>query len=227
MPRLALLPALLLSCWAPEVAVPGEEQGPPGGEVQAPGARTEAWPTPPFAAWTARAPASIVGPGGTPLALLERQGVRVEVVQVLPVRARLRCAGCEGEAAGLEGWLQADALWWPGAAPLPLQAPLRRALELRAAWAAGQALPEGAGPEVDADALCALVDAGFRGSPPVWERGSARLSLAMADGHWLPARLEGSPPPAPGACAAAAPAAAPAPAPPPPPPPDGNPPPAG
>ncbi|NOY24897.1 MAG: hypothetical protein GXP62_03405 [Oligoflexia bacterium] len=192
------LPLLLLAaCWAPQMA-PSDGEEPVD---QPTPIDPQAWPSPPFTAWTLRAPASIVGPGGAPLAKLDRAGVRVEVLQVLPVRARLRCTGCRDERRDVEGWLQSDLLWWPGATELSMDSPLRRAQELRDAWAKGQDLPETLTPPTDGDALCALLDTGWSDSPPRWHRGGATLMLEYRDEHWLPTRLNGVPPPAPGACA--------------------------
>jgi len=190
----AVLLALLAACWAPAEA----PSGPDPGDGAPLAADTQGFPAPPFTAWTAAAPTTIVGPGGTPLRLLERGGVRVEVLQVLPERVRVSCTGCA--EAPVQGWLQSGAIWWPSApVPVALDHPLRRALELRQAWAEGSlAPPEG----VTADALCALVDGGWQGAdPPTWQQGEARLLLRFADGRWLPPELHGAPAPAPGACA--------------------------
>lgn len=205
---MAMLTLLLLSCWAPEVVAP-DDPGAPQDPPLAP--LPQGWPTPPFTAWTTRAPTSIVGPGGVPLALLSRAGVRIEVIQVLPARVRLRCDGCDGQAAGVEGWLQADAIAWPGGPALPDGHPLGRALELRAAWARGAELPA----PVDPDALCALLDGGYSisgpgepatwlsrpGQPATWGQGAVTLTLAREADRWLPPVLAGAPTPAPGACA--------------------------
>lgn len=190
-----LLPLMSLSCWAPEVVTPADPGAPAPAVAPLP---APGWPAPPFTAWTTRAPASVVGPGGTPLALLSRAGVRVEVLQVLPSRVRLRCDGCEGPAAGVEGWLQADAVAWPGGPELPADHPLRRALELRAAWARGLDLPPGV---AQPDALCALLDGGYQGDPPTWGAGPATLTLRWEGDRWLPPALTGAPQDAPGACA--------------------------
>lgn len=170
---------LLLACWAPD------RDGP-----AAPGSSTGAWtdeeppapapppaPPPPFPAWTVRAPASIVGPGGDPLALLERAGVRVEVLQVMPHRVRLRCDGCLPPHQGVEGWLQVEMLWWPERGALPADHPLARTLALRERVASGALALGEAGPA----ALCALLDAGWQGEPPEFRLGAASLRLE-ADG---------------------------------------------
>ncbi len=184
-----------IACWAPD-------RDPvlraPEGDRQEEHAAPAAPPTPalPFSAWTSSAPTSIVGPGGETLALLEQAGVRVEVLRVLPHRMLLRCTGCAGPSAGVEGWLQNEFVWWPGASELPEDHPLRRAQELRGRWAAGLDLPPG----TDADALCALLDGGYQGAPPRFTVAGASLTLPRAVSGWLPPQLEGQPPPAPGAC---------------------------
>lgn len=207
MPWPVAIPMLLLSCWAPELAPSGG--GGAGGDgaggdlpQDQPAAVDPAtWPTPPFTAWTTDGPVSIVGPGGVPVAQLARAGVRVEVLQVLPVRARLRCSGCSRDARDAEGWLQSDLLWWPGAPTLASDHPLPQALELRARWAMGQELPEG----TDADALCTLVDAGWFGHPPRWSAEGATMMLEYRDGAWLPPRITGADQPLSGSCTVAAP----------------------
>lgn len=201
---MSVLPLLVLACWAPDRdpqwnAPPDDDE--PASTPSAPPPQT---PPPPFSAWTSRGPTSIVGPGGETLALLERAGVRMEVSRVLPVRMLLRCTGCPGEAAGVEGWLQNEALWWPGAAPLPPDHPLTEATRLRARWTQGEELPTGLPPEVDADALCGLLDGGYEGGaggvPARFAVGPASLVLAWDGQRWSPPKLEGRPLPSPGAC---------------------------
>ncbi|MCB9777930.1 MAG: hypothetical protein H6742_05155 [Alphaproteobacteria bacterium] len=162
-----------------------------------------AWPTTPFTAWTARGPVSIVAPGGATLALIDPAGVRVTVLQTLPVRVRVRCVGCPAPHQDVEGWLQADAIWWPGAdTARPPGDPLTAGVSARIRWAAGQDAPAHA----DADGLCAMIDGGFQGQPAVWASPSARLSHDGAEGL----SLTGLPSPAPGACALEPPAPEPA-----------------
>ena len=78
--------------------------GPPAPTVGRP-TPTELLPAVPFRAWTLSAPLTLVGPGGTTLAVLQQAPFEVEVLQVLPDRVRLRCTTCPGPAAGLEGWI--------------------------------------------------------------------------------------------------------------------------
>lgn len=78
--------------------------GPPAPTIGRPTAN-DALPAVPFRAWTLTAPLTLVGPGGTTMAVLQQAPFEVEVLQVLPDRVRLRCATCPGPAAGLEGWI--------------------------------------------------------------------------------------------------------------------------
>lgn len=186
---------LCLACWAPD-----RDPAPREAAEDPPAEGAPETPTPPFSAWTSSAPTSIVGPGGETLALVEQAGVRVEVLRVLPHRMLLRCTGCPGPAAGVEGWLQNEVLWWPGAAELPSDHPLGQAQVLRARWAQGQDLPAALPPDVDPGGLCALLDSGYQGWPPRFTTASANLVLRFESGRWLPPALEGQLLPAPGAC---------------------------
>jgi hypothetical protein len=146
-------------------------------------------PEPPFTAYTAMAPLSPVGPGGAPAVHLKRLGVRVEVLQVLDHRTRVRCAGCGPEAADREVWIQAGrlrALRSPGAQADPLAAALR----LRARWAAGDGLPDG----LSARQACRLIDHGFTwtGDEARWELDGGLLRLRWDGERWAVA--EATPP---------------------------------
>ena len=123
-----------------------------------------------------------MGPGGTAVAHIQRLGVRIDVLQVLEHRTRFRCAGCSGATEGVEAWLQPGRLRAAGTGGSP-EDPLVVALQIRARWAGGADLPEGATP----GQMCALVDAGFTMPEPgaaVWETAGGRLELTWSDGRW-------------------------------------------
>lgn len=153
-------------------------------------------PEAPFTAWTARAPLTLVGPGGVTVTVLRRLGVRVEVLQVLDGRMRVRCEGCEGGAAGTgpEGWLPLDAVRAADDHGVPDDA-LSTLLRQRAAWTGGRGLPAGAAPS----ALCELVDRGFLPIPGgrVQERldldatEQGRVTLTWSTGGWEVAEITG------------------------------------
>jgi len=209
---LRLLPAIFaLSCWAPEVAEPPSEDAPtppPEAPVTTPGKPAPPEPIshpppplpprapppklsstpeselsePPFTAWTTHAPLTPVGPGGVAVAHIKKLGVRIEVVQVLEHRTRFTCAGCTGAEHGVEAWLQPGRLRASGAPGTP-DDPLVAALQLRARWAGGNKLPEGASREQ----MCALVDAGFTwtgSTTATWSLDSGKLVLTWNDGRW-------------------------------------------
>ncbi len=137
---------------------------------------------PPYTAWTTHAPLTPVGPGGGAVAHITRYGVRIEVLQVLDHRTRFRCVGCTGEASDVEAWLQPGRLRAAGIGGTR-EDPLVVALQIRARWAGGRDLPEGATP----GQMCALVDAGFVWDSPkraVWESDGGRLVLVWSDGRW-------------------------------------------
>ena len=222
MDRAVTMVVLCLACSAPTTAPPGAAPTPaPVAEPQTPtvhrppppepappqpvpvplGPTPEVLPTPadrlpeaPFTAWTTTSPLTIVAPGGRPLATLRRLGVRLEVLQVLEARMRVECIGCEGEAAGVEGWVQRDTV---RAARTGGQDhdPLIGGLKRRAGWAGSRDLPTGAAPA----GMCALIDHGFTldGTVATWEYGGGRLVLSWHDGAWSqtlarPAALEGA-----------------------------------
>ncbi len=140
-----------------------------------------ALPGAPFTAWTTAAPLTIVAPGGQPVTTLKQLGVRVEVLQVLDARLRVRCTGCAGDARDAEGWIQPERV---RAARTPGQThdPLTEALKRRARWASGAELPAGAAPA----ALCALVDQGFtlNGDTATWSADGGRAVLSWDGGAW-------------------------------------------
>lgn len=107
--RLSLMHLLLLlACWAPELAPTTAPALPTTPPVTLP--EPVALPSPPFDARTRVAPLTLVGPGGIALAQLVEPGIELQVVQVLDERVRVRCTGCPGTAAGVEGWLQRGAV---------------------------------------------------------------------------------------------------------------------
>ena len=141
---------------------------------------------PPFSAWTAATPLTLVAPGGANLAIIEKLGVRVEVQQVREGRILVRCSGCTGESANAEGWMPRGVLWTalePGSsATVTATDPLTVALKSRARWAQNQNLPEG----VSADTMCALVDQGFKAeaSQAISEAGNGQIRLARVGANW-------------------------------------------
>ncbi len=205
----AALPFFAAACWAPTDLPPNEMGEPPApvpgaapNPVASSGAAghskppTEPLPPGPggFAAWTAEAPLTLVGPGGAALGSLERAGVRVDVLQVLPARIHVRCTFCPAELANREGWLQNGSL---RRAPTGDHTALDATLALRAAIVRGQS-PLGAG---DAGAWCTLLDTGFvqvqEEARFAW--GGGQLLLLWDGQTWKPA--EQTAPTAAGSCA--------------------------
>ena len=139
----------------------------------------DALPEAPFTAWTTKAPLTLVGPGGVSVALLDRLGVRVDVVQVLDARVRVTCVGCRGAGRDLEGWLPQGVLRAAGH-PGTSQDPLVAALRTRASWAGSR------DPALPAGPLCGLIDQGFAwtGAAATWEADGGRLVLGYDEGHW-------------------------------------------
>lgn len=180
---------------APEPAAPAVQHRPPPPEPTRPppapapaGPTPEVLPTPtadlagpPFTAWTTTAPLTIVAPGGTPVTTLKRLGVRVEVLQVLDARVRVRCTGCAGDLRDAEGWLQPERIRAARTAGRSHD-PLTEALKRRARWASGSDLPGGAAPA----SLCALVDQGFtlQGDTATWSADGGRLVLQWDGAAW-------------------------------------------
>jgi hypothetical protein len=116
------------------------------------------------------------------VAHIARYGVRIDVVQVLDHRTRFRCTGCTGDAGSAEAWLQPGRLRAAGIGGTP-EDPLVVALQIRARWAGGRDLPEGASP----GQMCALVDSGFTWASPdraVWESDGGRFVLTWSGGRW-------------------------------------------
>ena len=163
---------------APEAPITPVAQEP--GAVRASSA--EELPAAPFTAWTAESPLTVVGPGGVQVAVLRRLGVRVEVLQVLDARIRIRCDGC-GEEPAPEGWVNHDTLRAADSHG-SLDDPLSRALRLRAAWAGRRDLPADADPA----SLCALIDHGFELEPTRarWSHATGLLDLRWVVDDWVP-----------------------------------------
>jgi len=156
----------------------------------------------PSPAWTAAVPLTIVAPGGENLAVLDKLGVRVEVLQVREGRILVNCTGCTGSAKGAEGWMPRGVLW--GQLPAPqspspkTKDPLSLALMLRAQWAGGVGLPDGADP----NAFCASIDRGWEieDSQAVVTHDNGEIKLQRAGSDWSLTRLDPPPPPQSGSC---------------------------
>ncbi len=142
--------------------------------------------TPPFSAWTTATPLTLVAPGGANLGVLDRVGIRVQVLQVRAGRIHVACTGCTGAAKDARGYLPREVLWLsPDAgatAPDSADDPLTLLLAHRARWAAGQDLPEGTTP----GAMCWLVDQGIGidGSKASAESGGGGLLLQRIGAAW-------------------------------------------
>jgi hypothetical protein len=139
----------------------------------------------PVNAWTAAVPLTLVAPGGTNIVILEKLGVRVDVIQVRVGRILVQCTGCEGEYAGAEGWMPRGVLWAAlsaESAPEDAKDPLTLALQYRAWWASGAPAPKGFSPEQ----ACALSDGGWRLEPnlAVAESGGGKLVLKRTGANW-------------------------------------------
>ena len=139
----------------------------------------------PVPAWTAAIPLTLVAPGGTNIVVLEKLGVRVEVIQVREGRILVQCTGCEGEYAGAEGWMPRGILWaaLPAeAAPKAAKDPLTLALQYRAWWASGGSAPDG----LTTAQACGLSDGGWQVEPnlAVAENGDGKLVLSRSGANW-------------------------------------------
>ena len=139
---------------------------------------------PPFSAWTAATPLTLVAPGGANLAIIEKLGVRVEVQQIREGRILVRCTGCSGDSKDAEGWMPRGVLWASlpeGQTPTATD-PLTVALSLRAQWASGQNLPANATP----DQMCGLIDQGFtaEASQAISEHSGGRIRLQRLGADW-------------------------------------------
>ena len=147
----------------------------------------------PVTAWTAAVPLTLVAPGGSNLVVLEKLGVRVEVIQVREGRILVQCTGCGGDHAGAEGWMPRGVLWaafTPAAPPNDATDPLTLALQYRASWASGAPAPEGLSP----DQACALADGGWQLQPnlAIAESNGGKLVLSRSGADWT--LVEATPP---------------------------------
>jgi len=158
--------------------------------------------TPPFSAWTAATPLTLVAPGGANLAIIDKLGVRVEVQQIRAGRILVRCTGCIGTARDAEGWMPRGVLW--GTLPdnqhniREATDPLTVALAARARWAQSNNLPDG----VTADTMCAMVDRGFsaEASQAYVEVGGGRIRLTRTGADWSIVEIKAPNQPVPGSC---------------------------
>ncbi len=184
---------LILACSAPELAPQTDLAG---AQPLASGPAIEAQNTPlPSAAWTAAVPLTLVAPGGANLVILDRLGVRVEVIQIREGRILVQCTGCTADSANAEGWMPRGVLW----AELPLdddatlQAsdPLTLALRLRARWAKGIGIPTGS----TADAMCAAIDQGWKidANQAVVTHGGGEIKLSRTGAHWRLSQTDPAP----------------------------------
>lgn len=134
----------------------------------------------PAPAWTAAVPLTLVAPGGSNLAVLDRLGVRVQVLQVREGRILVQCSGCSGEAEGAEGWMPRGVLWAGPPTPPSEKDPLSLVLGLRASWL--ERPPSG----LTADQACAIADSGWRVEPnrAVAEAMGGSLVLKRIGSDW-------------------------------------------
>jgi hypothetical protein len=159
----AVLPSLFLfsvACSAPVLAPSAELAGTqPVGTSGTPIETLSALP--PFPAWTTATPLTLVAPGGKNLGVLEKVGVRVEVLQIRAGRVHVRCTGCTESAQDAEGYLPRQVLWAAAEAarapPAQGEDPLSLLLAHRSRWASGADLPAGASPAQ----MCWLADQGI------------------------------------------------------------------
>ncbi|MFT5685714.1 MAG: hypothetical protein ACI8RZ_006668 [Myxococcota bacterium] len=137
--------------------------------------------TPPYSGWTLSAPLALTGPGGATLTTLDRAGVRVEVVGKKGDRINVQCTGCTGDWRDAGGWVAADAVY-PAGRPAPPDLPLAPALSLRAGWARGENLPEGA----VRGTMCRLIDLGYTtdGDQSVWAQDGGELVVVRSGETW-------------------------------------------
>ena len=143
-------------------------------------------PQPPYSGWTLSAPIELTGPGGGVLTTLRRSGVRVEVVGAKEDRLNIQCSGCEGDWRDAGAWIAADSIY-PAGRPAPSTLALAPALSLRAGWARGENLPEGA----DRGTMCRLIDLGYLTEEDdtdtvtaLWEQDGGRLVLQRTEQTW-------------------------------------------
>ncbi len=178
---------------------PAPQAGPDSAEVSSPAAPSgppAIWastelPEAPFTAWTTSAPATLVGPGGVTVDVMRNTGVRVEVLQVLDARLRVRCTGCTHDTEEPpEGWLTRGSIRAADDHGEPNDL-LSAVLRQRAAWAGGAAAPEG----FDNNSLCELADRGLlpgrSAEEGVLQVGEARARFAWTAEGWELAEVGG------------------------------------
>jgi len=191
---------IFVACSAPELAPQTDLAG---AQPIANGPLAEDHPSdPPFPAWTAATPLTLVAPGGANLAIIENLGVRVEVQQIRTGRILVRCTGCTGEAKNAEGWMPRGVLW--ASLPdnqVPIESatdPLTVALSARTQWSKGLNLPDNA----TSDTMCALVDQGFsaEASQAISEKNGGRIRLARVGADWSVAEATAPTSPIDGTC---------------------------
>jgi len=169
---------LIVACSAPELAPQTDLAG---AAPVAPGPLIEdqsiEFPAP---AWTAAVPLTLVAPGGSNLAVLDRLGVQVQVLQVREGRILVQCSGCSGDAEGAEGWMPRGVLWSGPPNPPSSKDPLSLVLGLRSTWA--ESPPSG----LTADQACAIADSGWRVEPnrAVAEAMGGTLVLKRIGADW-------------------------------------------
>ncbi len=191
---------LIVSCSAPELAPQTDLAG---AQPIASGPLIEETSSAfPVSAWTAAVPLTLVAPGGKNLAVLDKLGVRVEVLQVRQGRILVNCTGCEATSGGAEGWMPKGVLW--GALPAPEtkspseKDPLSLALGLRSQWMSGLGLPEG----VSGDTLCAIADQGWTvtTNQAVASHAGGEIKLQRRGSEWTLTSISPPPTPIEGSC---------------------------
>ena len=191
---------LIVACSAPELAPQTDLAG--AQPVASGPLIEEQHSTLPTSAWTAAVPLTIVAPGGENLAVIEKLGVRVKVLQVREGRILVECTACDGAARGKEGWMPKGVLW--GALPAEegdspsAKDPLTLALKTRARWASGIGLPEGSNPH----AYCAAIDTGWelQDSQAIVRHQNGEIRLTRSGSTWTISRFDPPPPPQSGSC---------------------------
>lgn len=182
----ALVPILLLChCTAPVLAPATELAGSQRIATKGTPAESVADKTP-FSAWTSAAPLTLVGPGGSNVTIMERFGMRVEVLQIRSGRVRVRCTSCSPPNQNAEGWLPRDVLWvlpaqMPASSPIAKD-PLTVLLGLRYRWSAGHDLP----PEATPNTMCWLADQGVAvdAGAAVMRAGGGEIFLQRKGADW-------------------------------------------
>jgi len=191
---------LIVACSAPELApqtdLAGAQPVAVGPLIED---QSNTLPTP---AWTAAVPLTIVAPGGENLEVLDKLGVRVEVLQVREGRILVECTGCQGRGRGAQGWMPRGVLWGPIPAAdtdtPTAKDPLTLALQLRAQWSQGNGLSDAQ----QAAAYCVAVDQGWeiQASQAVVKHANGEIRLQRHGSTWSLTRSDPPPPPQTGTC---------------------------